>query len=127
MAVTFVMVTTLIASITGIAMSGFSRVFIDRLLSGNDPDWLFPFIIGLLGLAIVQLAAEWIKSIYSLKINGKMAIVGNMSYMWKMASYGNTSFLWKVLRFGFPWNSSPSAWRAIFSSARNQMQALREV
>lgn len=83
-AVTFVMVTTLIASITGIAMSGFSRVFIDRLLSGNDPDWLFPFIIGLSGLAIVQLAAEWIKSIYSLKINGKMAIVGNMSYMWKV-------------------------------------------
>lgn len=83
-AVTFVMVTTLIASITGIAMSGFSRVFIDRLLSGNDPDWLFPFIIGLSGIAIVQLAAEWIKSIYSLKINGKMAIVGNMSYMWKV-------------------------------------------
>lgn len=83
-AVTFVMVTTLIASITGIAMSGFSRVFIDRLLSGNDPDWLLPFIIGLSGLAIVQLAAEWIKSIYSLKINGKMAIVGNMSYMWKV-------------------------------------------
>lgn len=83
-AVAFVMVTTLIASITGIAMSGFSRVFIDRLLSGNDPDWLFPFIIGLSGLAIVQLAAGWIKSIYSLKINGKMAIVGNMSYMWKV-------------------------------------------
>lgn len=83
-AVAFVMVTTLIASITGIAMSGFSRVFIDRLLTGNDPDWLFPFIIGLSGLAIVQLAAEWIKSIYSLKINGKMAIVGNMSYMWKV-------------------------------------------
>lgn len=83
-AVAFVMVTTLIASITGIAMSGFSRVFIDRLLSGNDPDWLFPFIIGLSGIAIVQLAAEWIKSIYSLKINGKMAIVGNMSYMWKV-------------------------------------------
>ena len=83
-AVAFVMVTTLIASITGIAMSGFSRVFIDRLLTGNDPDWLFPFIIGLSGLAIVQLAAEWIKAIYSLKINGKMAIVGNMSYMWKV-------------------------------------------
>ena len=83
-AVAFVMVTTLIASITGIAMSGFSRVFIDRLLTGNDPDWLFPFIIGLSGLAIVQLAAEWIKAIYSLKINGKMAIVGNMTYMWKV-------------------------------------------
>lgn len=83
-AIVFVMVTTLIASVTGIAMSGFSRVFMDRLLTGNDPDWLFPFTIGLSGLAIVQLAAEWIKSVYSLKINGKMAIVGNMSYMWKV-------------------------------------------
>lgn len=83
-AIAFVMVTTLITSVTGIAMAGFSRVFIDRLLTGYDSDWLYPFIIGLSGLAIVQLAAEWIKSVYSLKINGKMAIVGNMSYMWKV-------------------------------------------
>ncbi|MBQ3841602.1 MAG: NHLP family bacteriocin export ABC transporter peptidase/permease/ATPase subunit [Ruminiclostridium sp.] len=83
-AVAFVTVTTLISSITGIIMSGFSRVFIDRLLTGYDSDWLMPFLIGLAGLSIVQLIAVWINSVYSLKINGKMAVVGNMTYMWKV-------------------------------------------
>ncbi len=83
-AVAFVSITTLISSITGIILSGFSRVFMDQLLTGYDPDWLLPFLLGLGGLAAVQIIAAWIQAIYSLKINGKMAVVGNMSYMWKV-------------------------------------------
>ncbi|MBR4721041.1 MAG: NHLP family bacteriocin export ABC transporter peptidase/permease/ATPase subunit [Clostridia bacterium] len=83
-AVTFVAVTTLIGSLCAIILSGFSRVFIDRILTGNDTEWLMPFIVGLSALAIVQVVAAWIKAIYSFKIDGKMAIVGNMNYMWKI-------------------------------------------
>ena len=83
-AVTFVALTTLIGSVCAIILSGFSRVFIDRILTGNDAGWLIPFIIGLSALAIVQVIAAWIKAIYSFKIDGKMAIVGNMNYMWKI-------------------------------------------
>ncbi|MBQ9483303.1 MAG: ATP-binding cassette domain-containing protein, partial [Ruminiclostridium sp.] len=83
-AVAFVSLTTLIASITGIILSGFSRVFIDQLLTGYDADWLVPFLIGLTGLAVIQIAAAWIQAVYSLKINGKMAAVGNTSFMWKI-------------------------------------------
>ena len=83
-AVTFVALTTFIGSICAIILSGFSRVFIDRILTGNDAGWLIPFIIGLSALAIIQVVAAWIKAIYSFKIDGKMAIVGNMNYMWKI-------------------------------------------
>ena len=83
-AVTFVAVTTLIGSLCAIIFSGFSRVFIDRILTGNDTQWLVPFIIGLSAVATVQVIAAWIKAIYSFKIDGKMAIVGNMHYMWKI-------------------------------------------
>ena len=83
-AVAFVTITTLISSIIGIILSGFSRVFMDRLLTGLDPDWLAPFILGLCGLAVAQVIAAWIQAVYSLKINGKMAVVGNMTYMWKV-------------------------------------------
>ncbi|MBR5947922.1 MAG: NHLP family bacteriocin export ABC transporter peptidase/permease/ATPase subunit [Clostridia bacterium] len=83
-AVTFVAVTTLIGSLCAIIFSGFSRVFIDRILTGNDAQWLVPFIIGLSAVATVQVIAAWIKAIYSFKIDGKMAIVGNMNYMWKI-------------------------------------------
>ena len=83
-AVAFVAVTTFIGSLCAIILSGFSRVFMDRILTGNDAHWLIPFILGLSVLAIVQVIAAWIKAIYSFKIDGKMAIVGNMSYMWKI-------------------------------------------
>ena len=83
-AVLFVSVTTLIISVTGIILSGFSRVFLDQLLTGNDPDWLIPFLIGISVFSILQIVAEWIKAIYSFKIDGKMAIVGNMTFMWKV-------------------------------------------
>ncbi len=83
-AVAFVAATTFIGSLCAIILSGFSRVFIDRILSGNDAHWLIPFTIGLSALAVVQVIAAWIKAIYSFKIDGKMAIVGNMSFMWKV-------------------------------------------
>ncbi len=83
-AVLFVSVTTFIISMTGIILSGFSRVFLDQLLTGNDPDWLIPFLIGISIFSILQIAAAWVKAIYSFKINGKMAIVGNMTFMWKV-------------------------------------------
>ena len=83
-AVAFVAITSVIGSLLGIILTGFSRVFMDNLLTGYDPGWLLPFLIGLIGLSIIQIITIWIKAVYSLKINGKMAIVGSMSYMWKV-------------------------------------------
>ena len=83
-AIAFVSITTFISSVIGIILAGFSRVFMDRLLTGNDPDWLLPFIIGLSGVVIVQIISSCINAIYSYKIDGKMTIVGNMTFMWKV-------------------------------------------
>ena len=83
-AIVFVVLTTVIASLTGIVSSGFSRAFLDYLLPGNNPQWVMPFFIGLALLSLIQLASAWIQAMYSLRINGKMAAVGNASYMWKI-------------------------------------------
>ena len=83
-AVAFVMLTTVISYLFGILRSATSRVFLDRLLTGKNPEWLEPFILLLLGFAILQLTVAWIQAIYTLKINGKMAVVGSTSYMWKV-------------------------------------------
>ena len=83
-ALAFVVVTTVIASLVGIVNSGFSRVFLDELLTQREPTWFVPFLIGLAVLAFIQLAAAWIQAIYSLRLNGKMAVVGNSTYMWKV-------------------------------------------
>ncbi len=83
-AAVFVLITTVIASLVGIANAGFSRAFLDYLLPGDNPGWIVPFFIGMGLLAFIQIAAEWIQVVYSLRLNGKMAAVGNSTYMWKI-------------------------------------------
>jgi len=80
----FVVVTTLISSIIGIITPAFSRVFMDRLLTGENPDWLYPFILALAGLTAVTLLVEAIRAAYNLKIEGKLAIVANATFMWHL-------------------------------------------
>ncbi len=77
-----VVITTVITSLIGIITPGFSNVFADRLLSGESPEWFMPFIYGISGLAVVQILVAWIQAVYSLKVNGKIAIVANSEYMW---------------------------------------------
>ena len=83
-AIAFVVITTVISNLLGLIRPGFSRIFLDRLLTGLNPEWVDPFIMAFLGLSVLQLAINWITVIYSNKINGKMAVVGSTSYMWKV-------------------------------------------
>ncbi len=81
-AVLFVVLTTMITSIAAIISTGFSRVFMDQLLTGRDLNYLIPFTILLSVFSIIQIVSAWIQAIYSLRINGKLAAVGNASYFW---------------------------------------------
>ena len=83
-AVVFVMLATVISYLFGIVNSVTSRIFLDRLLTGQNPDWLYPFLSVLIALAVIQITVAWVQAVYSLKINGKMAVIGSTSYMWKV-------------------------------------------
>ncbi len=83
-AVVFIVMTSLISALFGIINPVMSRIFFDRLLTGQAPNWLYPFIIAMAALAVFQVIVQWAQTVYSLKINGKMAIEGNASYMWKV-------------------------------------------
>ena len=80
----FMTATTLIGSLVAILTAVQSRIFLDEMLEGNEPQLFLPFILCLSILALIQIVMEWIKAIYSLRINGKMDIVGNSTYMWKV-------------------------------------------
>lgn len=77
-----VVITTAISSLIGIIEPGFANVFADRLLTGINPDWFMPFMIGITALCVIQLIVAWIKAVYTLKADGKIAIVANSEYMW---------------------------------------------
>ena len=83
-AVVFVMLATALSYLFGIVNSVTSKVYVDRILSGINRDWLNSFVNLLILLAVIQIVVSWVQAIYSLKINGKMAVVGSTSYMWKV-------------------------------------------
>ncbi len=74
----------MISSLLGIVTPAFSRIFLDRLLTGENPEWLTPFTLALAGISIVQFVVAWIQAVYSLRINGKLAMMGNTTFMWKV-------------------------------------------
>ncbi|MBR5407766.1 MAG: NHLP family bacteriocin export ABC transporter peptidase/permease/ATPase subunit [Lachnospiraceae bacterium] len=81
-AAAFVAITTSITSIGAIALAGFSRFFMDELLPGRNPSLVGYFMVALIILTIVQIVAAWITALYSFRISGKFAAVGNATYFW---------------------------------------------
>ncbi|MDO4188536.1 MAG: NHLP family bacteriocin export ABC transporter peptidase/permease/ATPase subunit [Lachnospiraceae bacterium] len=81
--VTLAIITTIITNLFGIINPIFSKVFVDRLLTGRNPEWLYPFIVLLALVNVASITASIIGRISTLRINGKMAVVGSSSFMWK--------------------------------------------
>ncbi len=83
-AIVFVVLTTGITSLIGVIQPAFSRVFMDRLLTRRNPEWFYPFLGALAFLSILQLAVAFAQAKSRLLIEGKLAAVGNTSFMWKV-------------------------------------------
>ncbi len=83
-AIAFVVLTSGISSLLGVITPAFSRIFLDRLLTQENPEWLVPFLLAFAGIGVVQLIVAWIQAVYSLRISGKLAMVGNTTFMWKI-------------------------------------------
>ena len=84
LAVAFVALTTLVGYLFEMTSPAFTRFFLDRLLTGENAELLMPFIGISAAVGIAQVVATAAQSVYSLKINGKMAIVGSSTFMWKV-------------------------------------------
>ena len=83
-AIAFTVITTIIASLLGIITPAFSRVFLDRLLTGQNPSWFVPFMWALVGLSVVQIIISFIEAIYQARISAKIDVLGNSVFMWKI-------------------------------------------
>ena len=83
-AIAFVVLSSLIAVLIDIIRPGFSRIFMDRLLTAQNPEWFYPFLTGLSVVSFIQIFVSAVQTVYSNKLNGKMAVVGNMTFLWKV-------------------------------------------
>ena len=83
-AMVFVMLMSIIGYVFTLLNPAFSRFFMDRLLTGENSELLMPFIALVAAVSLLQVFVAAIRAVYSLKINGKMAVVGSGSFMWKV-------------------------------------------
>lgn len=83
-AVAFVVLTTLISALIGVISPAFSRIFMDRLLTHESPEWFYPFMIALSVMSALQLLISALEAYYSNRINAKLATVGSTSFLWKV-------------------------------------------
>ena len=82
--IAFFAITTIVFYLFTIIKPVMSQVFVDYLLSGNNPDWLMPFILIFAGVGLLEVVVTAVKSISSLKISGKLDLIGSTTYMWRI-------------------------------------------
>ena len=83
-AIAFVVLCTIIGSLLGIIQPAFSRIFYDRLLTGQNPEWFMPFMAALIVFSCLQVFIAGVQMLYSNRINARFAVVGSISFLWKV-------------------------------------------
>jgi NHLM bacteriocin system ABC transporter peptidase/ATP-binding protein len=78
----FVVLTGLLVAALGIITPLFSQIFMDNILSGTNPEWLFPFLGAMLLAVLFHFVVALIEAVYWLRIEGRFAITANAQFMW---------------------------------------------
>ena len=77
----FVMLTAAITSLVSVVNTSLGTVFMDRILTGDNKEWLLPLVAIMLGLAIVMGFVSVLNSIYLMRIEGRIAVVSSSRFM----------------------------------------------
>ena len=78
----FVMLTGLLGAFAGLISPVFERIFLDRVVSDENGEWLYPLLLAMLLMLIFRALTEMIRSVYMLKIHGKMAVSASCGFIW---------------------------------------------
>lgn len=81
-AIVFVMLTCAITSLLAMVNPAFSQVFTDRLLTGQSTEWAVPFMVLLGAVCAIQVIVSALNAVYLLRLEGKMAVSSNSSFIW---------------------------------------------
>ncbi|MDO4532122.1 MAG: NHLP family bacteriocin export ABC transporter peptidase/permease/ATPase subunit [Coriobacteriia bacterium] len=80
-AIAFVMLTAAITSVVAILNTSLGQVFMDRILTGNNPEWLVPLTVVMLVLAGITGIVSILNAVYLMRIQGKIAVVSSSRFM----------------------------------------------
>ncbi|GHV24810.1 NHLP family bacteriocin export ABC transporter peptidase/permease/ATPase [Clostridia bacterium] len=73
---------SIVLEVSTVTKSFFDKIFIDSILSGQNTEWLVPFLGVILVVLLIQILVGIIQAIYWQKIQGKFAISSSAEFMW---------------------------------------------
>jgi NHLM bacteriocin system ABC transporter peptidase/ATP-binding protein len=73
---------TLALVIPGLIVPVFSRVFVDRILVGGNPDWLFPLLGAMAATAGLLALLVFLQSEVLLRLQSKMSLTSSSQFVW---------------------------------------------
>lgn len=80
-AIAFVMITAAIVSVVAIATTALGQVFMDRILTGENPEWIDDLAWTMFWLALMSGAVSVLNAHYLKNIEGKSAVVSSARFM----------------------------------------------
>ena len=81
-AIVFIILTTIITAIINLVYPIFGQVFMDRLITGESPEWVMPFLALMTMIVVIQSVVSFAQTTYLAKVEGKLAIVASAKFIW---------------------------------------------
>ena len=82
--VAFVTAASLVTAFAGLLLPGVSRVFLDRVLSRENPEWIGPLLAVMGVFCLVQLGVGVVQAVWQMKLFGVLGIRASTRYMWHL-------------------------------------------
>lgn len=82
--IALVMVSAATVTLAAIINAAISGVFIDRILSGENPGWLLPVMFLVIGISVISACSALLNAVYILKSEGKTALTSSAGFMWHL-------------------------------------------
>lgn len=82
--IAFVVLASLAAALFGVLKPAASRFFLDRLLTGVNANWFYPFIGIISALAALELLVSAVSVLMSNRLNARMEACSSSLFFWKV-------------------------------------------
>ena len=79
--ITFVMLTAAISSIVAVINTSLGTIFMDRILTGENDEWLLPLVALMVVIALIMGIVSVLNAIYLMRIEGRIAVVSSSRFM----------------------------------------------
>ena len=79
--IAFVMITAAITSLITVVNTSLGKVFLDRILGGDEKEWLVPLVGIMVSLVVVIGVVSILNAVYLVRIQGKIAVVSSSRFM----------------------------------------------